>query len=235
MKFVIVGSGPAILQIGSDDVIPDFARLSSLIKGEGARAWIQLFHAGAYSYSKILGGPDPIAPSPVYSNFSKQVPREMTLADIKQTQEAFVRAAERAREAGFDGVEIIASAGYLITQFLSPRTNRRTDEYGGSFGNRTRFAREIIEAMRARLGSDYPISVRMAGNDFVEGSNTSIETPEVARVYEAAGVDLINVTGGWHEAHVPQLPMDVPRSAAMTRRRFSTSSGSEIVVRSMAS
>ncbi|OHD69625.1 MAG: hypothetical protein A2W19_01070 [Spirochaetes bacterium RBG_16_49_21] len=211
--FDIVGSGPAILQIGSDDVIPDFARLSSLIKGEGARAWIQLFHAGAYSYSKILGGPDPIAPSPVYSNFSKQVPREMTLADIKQTQEAFVRAAERAREAGFDGVEIIASAGYLITQFLSPRTNRRTDEYGGSFGNRTRFAREIIEAMRARLGSDYPISVRMAGNDFVEGSNTSIETPEVARVYEAAGVDLINVTGGWHEAHVPQLPMDVPRSA----------------------
>jgi 2,4-dienoyl-CoA reductase (NADPH2) len=211
--FDFTGSGPVALQIGSDEAIPAFAALTGLIKKEGARAWIQLFHAGAYSYSAALGGPEPIAPSPVYSNFSKRVPREMTLDDIRETREGFVRAAGRAREAGFDGVEIIGSAGYLITQFLSPLTNRRADEYGGSFENRTRFARELVETMRARLGPDYPISVRMAGNDFVEGSNTSVETPEIACMYEAAGVDLINVTGGWHEAHVPQLPMDVPRAA----------------------
>jgi 2,4-dienoyl-CoA reductase (NADPH2) len=210
--FDIVGSGKVILLIDSDDKIPDFKKLTSLIKKEGARSWIQLFHAGAYSYSKFLGGPDPIAPSPIYSKYSKLVPREMTLDDIRETQEGFVNAAARAKESGFDGVEIIASAGYLITQFLSPLKNQRTDAYGGSFENRTRFPREILEAMRKKLGPDYPISVRMAGNDFVEGSNTSSETPEIAKVYEAAGVNLISVTGGWHEAHVPQLPMDAPRS-----------------------
>jgi 2,4-dienoyl-CoA reductase (NADPH2) len=210
--FDIVGTGKVILLIDSDDKIPDFQKLASLIKKEGARSWIQLFHAGAYSYSKFLGGPDPIAPSPIYSKYSKLVPREMTLDDIRETQEGFVNAAVRAKEAGFDGVEIIASAGYLITQFLSPLKNQRTDAYGGSFENRVRFPREIFEMMRKRLGPDYPISVRMAGNDFVEGSNTSSETPAIAKVYESAGVNLISVTGGWHEAHIPQLPMDAPRS-----------------------
>jgi 2,4-dienoyl-CoA reductase (NADPH2) len=210
--FNIVGGGIGTLGLDSDDSIPDFAQLASVIKKEGARAWVQLFHAGAYSYSKLMGGPDPIAPSPVYSQYSKLVPREMTLADIRETQEGFVNAAWRVKEAGFDGVEIIASAGYLITQFLSPLKNRRTDRYGGSFENRTRFPREILEMLRNKLGPDYPISIRMAGNDFVEGSNTSVETPEIAKVYEKAGVNLISVTGGWHEAHVPQLPMDAPRS-----------------------
>lgn len=209
--FDMVGSGPVALQIGTDDVIPDFEKLTALIKKEGARAFIQLFHAGAYSYSKLMGGPDPIAPSAVYSTYSKLMPREMTIDDIRQTQEAFVNAAERAKKAGFDGVEIIASGGYLITQFLSPLKNHRTDEYGGSFENRARFPREIIEMMRSKLGSDFPLSIRMAGNDFVEGSNTDRETPDIARVYEAAGINVINVTGGWHETHVPQLPMELPR------------------------
>jgi 2,4-dienoyl-CoA reductase (NADPH2) len=118
---------------------------------------------------------------------------------------------ERAKQAGFDGVEIIASAGYLICQFLSPLRNQRTDEYGGSFENRIRFVREIIEQMRQRLGPDYPITIRIAGNDYVPGSNTDIETQEFAKVYEKAGVDAISVTGGWHESHVPQLTMEVPR------------------------
>lgn len=209
--FNIVGGGIGTLGLDSDNDIPDFAKLASVIKKEGARAWVQLFHAGAYSYSKLTGGPDPIAPSPVYSSYSKLVPREMTLDDIRETQEGFVNAAVRVQKAGFDGVEIIASAGYLITQFLSPLKNKRTDRYGGSFENRTRFPREILEMMRGKLGPDYPISIRMAGNDFVAGSNTSIETPEIAKVYEKAGVNLISVTGGWHEAHVPQLPMDAPR------------------------
>lgn len=210
--FDVVGSGKVILVLDDDDKIPDFKKATSIIKKEGALSWIQLFHAGAYSYSKFMGGPDPIAPSPIYSQYSKLVPREMTLDDIREAQEGFVKAALRAKEAGFDGVEIIASAGYLITQFLSPLKNKRTDRYGGSFENRVRFPREILEMLRAALGPDYPISVRMAGNDFVEGSNTSSETPAFAKVYEQAGADLLSVTGGWHEAHVPQLPMDAPRS-----------------------
>jgi len=206
------GSGFA-LSLDNDEAIPSFRELTDNIKKEGARAWIQLFHAGAYSYSQLVYGEKPLAPSAVYSPYTKETPREMTIEEIHETQKNFTRAALRAREAGFDGVEIIASAGYLITQFLSPLRNMRTDQYGGSFENRTRFACEAIENTRAALGNDYPLTIRMAGNDFVEGSNTDVETPEFAKLYQQAGVDMINVTGGWHESRVPQLPMEVPRGA----------------------
>jgi 2,4-dienoyl-CoA reductase (NADPH2) len=200
-------------QLDNDDAIESFSLLARAIQAAGAKAWVQLMHAGAYARPEYMGGTQPVAPSPVYSQYSKAEAREMTLDEIKAVQEDFVKSAARAKMAGFDGVEIIGSAGYLICQFLSPLRNRRQDEYGGSFENRTRFAREIIEEMRQILGPDYPITVRMAGNDFVAGSNTDLETPEIARVYEKAGVDAISVTGGWHEAHVPQLTMSVPRGA----------------------
>jgi 2,4-dienoyl-CoA reductase (NADPH2) len=208
-----IGSGAIALSLANDDAIGDFQKLTGIIKNGGARAWIQLFHAGAYSHPMFVGGQQPIAPSAVYSRYSQTTPREMTPQDIHQVQDAFVRAAERAKAAGFDGIEILASAGYLITQFLSPRTNQRTDDYGGCFENRVRFPKELIELMRARLGPEYPLTIRMAGNDFVKDSNTDTETPEFAKVYEQAGVDGINVTGGWHESRVPQLPMHLPRSA----------------------
>lgn len=209
----LVGSGAIALSLAHDEAIPDFRKLSGIIKDGGARAWVQLFHAGAYSHPMFVDGQQPIAPSAVYSRYSQTTPREMTVEDIHQVQEAFAQAAERAKEAGFDGVEILASAGYLITQFLSPRTNQRTDDYGGSFENRVRFPRELIELVRKRLGSGYPLTIRMAGNDFVRDSNTDADTPEFARVYEQAGADAINVTGGWHESRIPQLPMHLPRSA----------------------
>ena len=208
-----VGGMGVTLSLKGDDTIPAFAKCAEIIKQEGARAWVQLFHAGGYAASWLIDGETPMAPSSVYNSYSKETPREMTSDDIGQTIENFIRGAERVKEAGFDGVEIIASAGYLITQFLSPIRNIRTDEYGGSFENRTRFPREIIEGMRKRLGPDFPVTIRMAGNDFIPGSNTGVEAQDIARVYEKAGVDLINVTGGWHEARVPQLPMRVPISA----------------------
>ncbi len=205
------GTGVMALSIADDNSIPSFRILASAIKEGGARAWMQLYHAGAYAYSFLMEGAQPMGPSAVYSNFSKTTPREMTHEDIASVQESFIRGAERAKEAGFDGVEILGSAGYLITQFLSPLTNQRTDEYGGSFENRIRFARELIEKMRKRLGPDFPITIRMAGNDFVDGSNSSRETPLIAKVYEEAGIDAINVTGGWHESRIPQLAMQLPR------------------------
>ncbi len=208
-----IGSGAIALSLANDDAISDFKKLTGIIKDGEARAWIQLFHAGAYSHPMFVDGRQPIAPSAVYSRYSQTTPREMTLEDIHQVQEDFTRAAERAREAGFEGIEILASAGYLITQFLSPKTNQRTDDYGGSFENRVRFPRELIELLRKRLGPEYPLTIRMAGNDFVRDSNTDMETPEFAKIYEQAGVDAINVTGGWHESRVPQLPMHMPRSA----------------------
>jgi len=208
-----IGSGVVVLGIDNDDVIPDFKKLTDIIKAGGARPWIQLFHAGAYSHPILIDGQTPIAPSPVYSKYSKTTPKEMTAEDIETVQEAFAGAAYRAVEAGFEGVEIIASAGYLLTQFLSPLRNERTDQYGGSFENRVRFPREVIERVRKRVGQDFPVTIRMAGNDFVPGSNTDKETAEIAKIYEAAGIDAINVTGGWHETKVPQLPMELPRSA----------------------
>ena len=208
-----LGAGLAALSLATDDAIPDFQKLTQIIKAEGARAWIQLFHAGAYAFPFLINNQTPIAPSAVYSNYSKTTPREMTLEDIERVQTAFAQAAGRAVEAGFDGIEIIGSAGYLICQFLSPKTNLRTDAYGGSFENRLRFPTETLALTRKQIGPDVPLTIRMAGNDFMPGSNTDSETPAIAKAYEAAGVDALNVTGGWHETRVPQLPMELPRAA----------------------
>ncbi len=206
-----IGSGIAALGIDNDEAIPEFQKLTRSIRENGASPWIQLFHAGGYSHPFLIDNQTPLAPSPIFSKYSKTTPKEMNDQDIETVQASFARAAVRAREAGFDGVEIIASAGYLMTQFLSPLKNKRTDRYGGSFENRTRFPRETIERTRKALGSDFPLGIRMAGNDFVEGSNTDLEVPRIAKVYQKAGVDVINVTGGWHESRVPQLPMELPR------------------------
>lgn len=208
-----IGSGFLVLSIAEDEAIADFKKLTNLIRDNGASPWIQLFHAGAYSHPILIDGKTPMGPSPVYTKYSKTTPRKMTLEDIHEVQKAFEKAALRAMEAGFDGVEIIGSGGYLITQFVSPLRNTRDDDYGGNFENRTRFPRELIKGVRKVLGNDYPLTIRMAGNDFVPGSNTDAQTPEIAKVYEKAGVDAINVTGGWHETRVPQLPMELPRSA----------------------
>ncbi|MCP4746021.1 MAG: FAD-dependent oxidoreductase [Desulfobacteraceae bacterium] len=207
-----IGSGIIMLGLDNDEEISSFRKLAKIIKSAGAKPWIQLFHGGAYVYPFLIDNQQPIAPSAVFSRYSKTEPRQMTLEDIQKVQEAFAAAAVRAREAEFEGVEIIGSAGYLISQFLSGLKNQRTDKYGGSFENRTRFARELIMLVRERLGKDFPITIRMAGNDFVSGSNTDLEAARIARVYEKAGVDALNVTGGWHESRVPQLPMDLPRA-----------------------
>ncbi|MEJ5186504.1 MAG: FAD-dependent oxidoreductase, partial [Candidatus Geothermincolales bacterium] len=109
-------------------------------------------------------------------------------------------------------VEILASAGYLINQFLSPITNLRDDEYGGSFENRMRFGLEVVEAVRKAVGPDYPVMMRISGHDYMEGGNTNRENARFAAEAVKHGVDLVNVTGGWHETRVPQLPMSVPRA-----------------------
>jgi 2,4-dienoyl-CoA reductase (NADPH2) len=208
-----IGSGSVVLTIATDEAIGPMSKLTRAVKDAGASPFIQLFHAGRYSHPILIGGETPLGPSPVYSRYSKCTPREMTKEDIAQIRKAFVDAAIRAQKAGFDGIEIIASAGYLITQFLSPLTNQRCDEYGGCFENRTRFPKEILEECREKLGPDQALTIRMAGSDFVPGSNTDTETPLFAQVYEKAGVDAISVTGGWHESRVPQLPMELPRAA----------------------
>ncbi|MEW5734331.1 MAG: FAD-dependent oxidoreductase [Thermodesulfobacteriota bacterium] len=208
-----IGTGFVALSLKDDSAIPDFSELARIIRDGGASPWIQLFHAGRYSHPILINNQTPIGPSPVYSQYSKATPREMDKTDIAEVKKAFVEAALRVKKAGFDGVEIIGSGGYLITQFLSPVTNIRTDEYGGSLENRLRFPTELLAQVREAVGADYPVTIRMAGNDFIPGGNTEVEAAEIARAYEKAGVDALNVTGGWHETRVPQLPMDLPRAA----------------------
>ncbi len=207
-----IGSGFFPLSLAKDDVVNSFIKATNMIKTHKASPWVQLFHAGAYTAPFLINNKTPIAPSAIFSKYSKTTPLEMTIKDIQTVQKAFVNAAKRAKKAGFEGIEIIGSAGYLISQFLSPLTNTRKDEYGGSLENLVRFPRQIIEMVREAIGSDLAIGIRMAGNDFVTGSIKDTETPKIARIYEKAGVDIINVTGGWHESKVPQLPMELPRS-----------------------
>ncbi len=132
----------------------------------------------------------------------------MTLEDIKREQQAFADASVRAKKAGFDAVEICGNAGYLTDQFCSPKTNKRTDKYGGDLENRLRFPIEVIELMRSKV-EDFPIGYRLSGDDFVPGSNTYKEKAIIAKKL-GNYLDFFNVTGGWHETKIPQLTMDVP-------------------------
>ena len=193
-----------------DRFIPGLRRLASEIKKHGPRSFVQLNHAGRYAISRHIGQ-QPVAPSPLPSRLTRETPREMSIEEIGQAVEAFGRAARRVREAGFDGVEILAGTGYLISEFLSPLTNQRTDVYGGSLDNRMRFGLEVIQAIRSETGVDFPLLVRMNGNDFMPGGNNREDMQAFAVTLEAASVDALNINVGWHEARVPQIVASVPR------------------------
>ncbi len=172
----------------------------------------QLYQAGRYAHSALTGQPS-VAPSPIASRLTRQTPVELTQEKIIEVIASFAKAAKRAQASGFDGVEIIASAGYLISQFLSPVTNQRSDRYGGDLQARMTFGLEVVEAVREAVGPDFPIIVRVAGNDFVPGSHTNTESRAFCQALEKIGVNALNVTGGWHETQVPQLTMNVPPGA----------------------
>ncbi|MFX1389546.1 MAG: FAD-dependent oxidoreductase [Promethearchaeota archaeon] len=206
----LYGKGvPMMISIENDDYIPKLTEFAKTVHNarDDVKVVCQLYHSGAYTYPQVIGKA-PIAPSAVYSNFSKTTPREMTIEDIEREKQAFADAALRAKKAGFDAIEICANAGYLFTQFTSPKTNIRTDQYGGSFENRLRFPIETIELIRSHV-NDFPIGYRISGDDFVPNSNTYKEKALIAKRLNDY-LDYFNVTGGWHETKTPQTTMDVP-------------------------
>jgi 2,4-dienoyl-CoA reductase (NADPH2) len=202
-----------MISIKDDSFLPGLERLTDAVKGGGAKIAAQLYQAGRYAHSSMIGGKKPFSASAVRSKFTGETPRALDLDEIPRVQDRFAEAALRAKRAGFDAVEILGSAGYLISQFFSPLTNLRQDQYGGSFENRMRFGIEVVEKVRNAVGASYPIFMRLAGNDFMQGSNTNKEAEIFASELEKAGVDCFNVTGGWHETRVPQLTMHVPHKA----------------------
>jgi 2,4-dienoyl-CoA reductase-like NADH-dependent reductase (Old Yellow Enzyme family)/thioredoxin reductase len=208
-----VGGGPFLIGLYDDKFIPGLKRFVDTVgKDMDTVLGVQLYHAGRYSFS-WYNQQQPIAPSPLGSPYNKEIPREMNAEDIATVQQAFVDAALRAEKAGFGLIEIVGSAGYLIAQFLSPAANQREDEYGGPLENRARFGVEVIRKVRAALSPETALMMRVAGHDFVPGGHTNTEAAQAAKIFADAGLDGLNVTGGWHESRVPQITMGVPEGA----------------------
>ncbi len=198
--------GGAMLNDASQ--IPHHRTITEAVHQEGGKIALQILHTGRYSYQPHL-----VAPSALQAPINRFVPHELTHEEILQLIDDFAHCAQLAREAGYDGVEVMGSEGYLINEFLTLRTNQRSDQWGGDYRNRMRFAVEVVRAVRERVGNDFIIIYRLSMLDLVEDGGTFAETVELAQAIEAAGATIINTGIGWHEARIPTIATPVPRGA----------------------
>ncbi|MBC2864661.1 NADPH-dependent 2,4-dienoyl-CoA reductase [Streptomyces mexicanus] len=182
--------------------------VTDAVHREGGRIALQILHFGRYAYHRDL-----VAPSPLQAPISPYVPRELTDADIERTIDDYARTARLARQAGYDGVEIMGSEGYLINEFTAARTNHRTDRWGGSPAHRMRFPVEIVRRVREAAGDDFIIVYRLSMLDLVPDGSSLAEVIALAQAVEAAGATIINTGIGWHEARIPTIATSVPRGA----------------------
>jgi 2,4-dienoyl-CoA reductase-like NADH-dependent reductase (Old Yellow Enzyme family) len=187
-------AGPWQLGAYKDELVPGLKGMTEAVHDAGGRIVMQIAHAGTFAFAKETGL-EPWAVS-VFEGLARSPRHEMTLEDIQALAAAFGDAARRAREAGFDGVQIHAAHGYLLSQFLSPAFNRRRDEYGGSVENRSRAHLEVYRAVREAVGADYPVLIKMNGRDFGEGGLEVKDALEAALRLEAAGLDAVELSGG---------------------------------------
>lgn len=186
---------PGQLGICHDSQLPGLQHLSETVHQQGGVIFCQLVHCGGQASSKFTGG-QPLAPSATDFATYPALPREMTLDDIRGVVTAFGAAAARARQAGFDGVQLHGAHGYLINQFLSPLCNRRRDAYGGSLAKRMTFLEEVYTAVRYAVGNDYPVTIKLSGADHLEGGLQPRDGVAVARRLEEIGIDAIEVSSG---------------------------------------
>ncbi len=215
---LIVTGGIAPNEQGS--VMPGAARLTTeaeaskhkpvvdAVHEAGGKIAMQILHTGRYAYQSAL-----VAPSALQAPINPFRPNALSASEVDQTIEDFVRCAALAQHAGYDGVEIMGSEGYLLNEFIAARTNQREDEWGGSYENRIRFPVEIVRHTRARVGKNFIIIYRLSMLDLVEGGSTLQEVVQLARAIEAAGASIINTGIGWHEARIPTIATKVPRAA----------------------
>jgi 2,4-dienoyl-CoA reductase (NADPH2) len=182
--------------------------VTGAVHARGGRICMQILHTGRYAYHPLA-----VAPSRLKAPIAPFAPRELSDAGVGRQISAFVRAAVLAREAGYDGIEVMGSEGYFINQFLAPRTNRRSDRWGGSWANRMRLPVEIVSRTRAAVGRDFIIIYRLSMLDLVEGGSDWPEIVELAQAVEGAGATIINTGIGWHEARIPTIATMVPRAA----------------------
>ncbi|OAT75515.1 NADPH-dependent 2,4-dienoyl-CoA reductase [Mangrovibacter phragmitis] len=182
--------------------------ITDAVHQQGGKIALQILHTGRYSYQ-----PHPVAPSAIQAPINRFKPHALTHEEILVLIDDFARCAMLAQKAGYDGVEIMGSEGYLINEFLAARTNQRDDEWGGDWRRRMRFATEIVSAVRKAAGEQFIIIYRLSMLDLVEGGSTFAETCMLARAIEQAGATLINTGIGWHEARIPTIATSVPRAA----------------------
>jgi len=187
-------AGPWQLGAYKDELVPGLKELTGAVHDAGSRIVMQIAHAGTFAFAKETGQ-EPWAVS-IFEGLARSPRREMTVGDIQALAAAFGDAARRAREAGFDGVQIHAAHGYLLSQFLSPAFNRRRDDYGGSVENRSRAPLEVYRAVREAVGADYPVLIKMNGRDFRKGGLELEDALKAALKLEAAGLDAIELSGG---------------------------------------
>lgn len=190
----------------SDDQIPSHTAFVKRIHDAGGRICAQIYHAGRCAIGEDIFGVQPVAPSAIKDPTMPEVPRELTVDEIKQIESDFADCALRVKRCGFDAVEIHGAHGYLICQFLSPFSNKRSDEYGGSIENRARFAVEIVRAVREKVGPDFPILYRMSTQEYVPGGITLADTTVAARMLEEAGVDCFHCAQGNYRTQYIIIP-----------------------------
>lgn len=190
------------LALDHDDKIPGLQRLTARVQQYGAKIFAQIYHAGRQAVPSEVGRQDAQAPSPQFEPVVGCKPRAMSIDEIRETVRLFGVAAERAKRAGFDGVQIHAAHGYLINAFLTPHTNRRKDEYGGSAENRMRFLVEVYRAVRAQVGPDFPVILKLNGHDDLPLRKGLITTDyvQIARHMQDEGIDAVEVTAGHYES-----------------------------------
>ena len=182
--------------------------ITQAVHDAGGKIAMQILHTGRYSYQ-----PENVAPSAMQAPINPVKPKALSSAEVEQTIFDFVNCAKLAQYAGYDGVEIMGSEGYLINEFIAQRTNHRDDEWGGSYENRIRFPIEIVKRTRAEVGENFIIIYRLSMLDLVEGGSTLEEVIQLAKEIEKAGATIINTGIGWHEARIPTIATKVPRAA----------------------
>lgn len=206
------------LSVTKDRHIAPLARLANAVQKHGSRLFIQLHHPGRETMSSLIGGQPVVAPSAIPCKLSQQKTRALETAEVKEIIQQFINGALRAQKAGCDGVELHGAHGYLINQFLSPYTNKREDEYGGSFENRLRFVSEIIAGIRAACGEDFPISVRLSVDEYLSATGVTEDYIhledgiKIAVALEKLGIDVLNVSCGIYETGVVSVePISYPQ------------------------
>lgn len=182
--------------------------ITQAVHEAGGKIAMQILHTGRYSYQ-----PNNVAPSAIQAPINPIKPKALSSAEVQQTIDDFANCAKLAQYAGYDGVEIMGSEGYLINEFIAARTNHRDDEWGGSYENRIRFPIEIVKRTRALVGENFIIIYRLSMLDLVEGGSSIEEVIQLAKEIEKAGATIINTGIGWHEARIPTIATKVPRAA----------------------